>query len=129
MVSGSTRSGAFLIKYIGQKIVHRSVLASKIGSESRFRRFSGCKHMVAARLEWFRRNLKFHDGTLRYRGETAFPTLIFLEYRGFIRTGTELPAVSGSMPAISKPGDLSRKIFKRFAHVFSPRPKNSVPEF
>ena len=71
MLSGSTRSVVVLIKYFVWETVHHNAFASKISSERRSRRFYGCKHRPATRLEWLRRNLKFRCGTLRYRGETG----------------------------------------------------------
>jgi protein-S-isoprenylcysteine O-methyltransferase Ste14 len=75
----STRSVVFLMKYLVWETVHHNAFVSKIGSESRSRRFSGRKHRPAARLEWFPRNLKFRCGTLRYPGETGVRTLVFLQ--------------------------------------------------
>jgi hypothetical protein len=81
VLSDSTHSFVFLIKNLVWETVHHNDLASKIGSERLSRRFSGCRHRSAAQLEWLRRNLKFCSGTLRYRGETGVPTLIFFVNR------------------------------------------------
>ena len=64
ILSGSTRSVVFLIKHLAWETVHDNAFVSKIGSESRSRQSSGCKHKPAARLEWFRRNFKFRCGNL-----------------------------------------------------------------
>jgi hypothetical protein len=58
VLSGSTRSVVFLIKYLVWETVHHNAFVSKIGSENRFRRFSGCQYRPVARLEWFRRKFK-----------------------------------------------------------------------
>jgi hypothetical protein len=81
VLSDSTRSVVFLIKYLVWETAHHNDLASKISSERPSRRFSGCRDRPAARLEWLRRNLKFCCGTLRYRGETGVPTLLFFVNR------------------------------------------------
>ena len=67
--------------YLVWETVHHNAFVSKIGSENRFHRFSGCQYRPVARLEWFRRNLKFRCGTLRHRGETGVRTLVFFVNR------------------------------------------------
>jgi hypothetical protein len=69
MLYGSMRSVVFLIKYLVWETVQGNAFGSKIGSESRSRRFAGRQQMPAARLEWSRGNLKFRGGTLRHQGE------------------------------------------------------------
>jgi hypothetical protein len=92
--SGSTRSLVLLIKYLVWETVHDNAFISKIGSESRSRRFSGSKRKPTARLEWFRRNFKFRWGTLRCRGEIAWDVESRIQETGDESRGAERVWVS-----------------------------------